>query len=85
MQIGELVSHFSEEYLRETKEQIPWRQIRALRNIYAHAYESVDEDRIWEIINNDIPKLQSFCEAQISVYNQHKSDSKDEDEEELKL
>ena len=64
LQIGELVTHLSEDFLNETKEQIPWRQIRALRNIYAHAYEAVDDERVWEIINNDIPKLQSFCEEQ---------------------
>ena len=66
LQIGELVSHLSEEYLSDTKEQIPWRQIRALRNIYAHAYETVDDERVWEIVNNDIPMLQHFCEEQIN-------------------
>lgn len=83
LQIGELVTHLSEEYLSDTKEQIPWRQIRALRNIYAHTYEAVDDGRVWEVINNDIPELQSFCEEQI---NQMKSDfDNDCDEDDLLL
>lgn len=65
LQIGELVAHLSEDYLVDTKEKIPWRQIRALRNIYAHAYEAVDDERVWEIVNNDIPELQRFCEEEI--------------------
>lgn len=67
LQIGELVTHLSEEYLNATNKQIPWRQIRALRNIYAHAYEAVDDERVWEIVNKDIPELQSFCEEQINM------------------
>ena len=83
LQIGELVTHLSEEYLSDTNEQIPWRQIRALRNIYAHTYEAVDDGRVWELINKDIPELQSFCEEQI---NQMKSDfDNDCDEDDLLL
>lgn len=79
LQIGELVTHLSEEYLSDTKEQIPWRQIRALRNIYAHAYEAVDDERVWEIVNSDIPKLQSFCEEQVNAVKD------DDDGEEITL
>ena len=82
LQIGELVSRLSEKYLSATKEDIPWRQIRALRNIYAHAYEAVDDERVWEIVNNDIPELQSFCEAQTNCA---AALTADDDDEELTL
>ena len=37
LQIGELAGHLSEEY-RNEHPQMPWRQIKALRNIIAHNY-----------------------------------------------
>ena len=40
LQIGELAGHLSEEY-RNEHTQMPWRQIKALRNIIAHNYGSV--------------------------------------------
>lgn len=80
LQIGELVSHLSKEYLNDTKEQIPWRQIRTLRNVYAHAYEAVDNERVWEIVNNDIPELQSLREEQIIMFASDLNSYCDEDE-----
>ena len=35
--IGELVKSFSDEFL-EHSEEIPWKLIRDMRNIFAHAY-----------------------------------------------
>lgn len=39
--------------------EIPWKQIRAFRNIIAHDYMGVDPEAVWEIIKWDIPDLQS--------------------------
>ena len=50
LQIGELAGHLSEEY-RNEHPQMPWRQIKALRNIIAHNYGSVDADTAWEIVH----------------------------------
>ncbi|MBQ3424736.1 MAG: DUF86 domain-containing protein [Clostridia bacterium] len=50
----------SEEY-RVQHPQVPWRQIRALRNIIAHNYGAVDADTAWEIVHEDIPKLKAYC------------------------
>lgn len=64
LQIGELAGHLSEEY-RNEHPQMPWRQIKALRNIIAHNYGSVDVDTAWEIVHEDIPVLRAYCAEEI--------------------
>ena len=63
MQIGELAGLLSESYRLEHP-QIPWRQIRALCNIIAHNYGSVDKQTAWEIVHQDIPALKAYCESE---------------------
>lgn len=65
MQIGELAGSLSEEY-RNSHPQMPWRQIKALRNIIAHHYGSVDTKTAWEIAQEDIPELKDFCMKEIN-------------------
>ena len=60
LQIGELAGHLSESY-RAEHPQIPWRQIKALRNIITHNYGSVDAETAWEIVEADIPALRTYC------------------------
>ena len=60
LQIGELVGKLTDEF-RMTHPSIPWRQIKAMRNIVAHSYGSVDAETTWEIIVDDIPKLKTYC------------------------
>ncbi len=60
LQIGELTTHFTEEF-KNTYNEIPWNQIKALRNIVAHNYGKIDKETLWETISNDIPKLQDYC------------------------
>ena len=64
MQIGELAGRLSETY-RAAHPAMPWRQIRALRNIIAHNYGSVDAETAWEIVQEDIPALQQYCEEEV--------------------
>lgn len=60
LQIGELVGKLSEEF-RSQHSSIPWRQIKAMRNIVAHSYGTVDPETTWEVIQYDIPKLKKYC------------------------
>ena len=60
LQIGELVGKLSDEF-REQHPSIPWRQIKAMRNIVAHHYGSIDASTTWEIIKEDIPELRDYC------------------------
>lgn len=54
--IGELCGAYSQEFLSEY-EEIPWKQIKALRNIAAHKYEVISHADVWETITHDIPEL----------------------------
>jgi uncharacterized protein with HEPN domain len=38
--------------LKKRHPEIPWRSIAGFRNFYAHAYEGIDSDRMW----NDIQR-----------------------------
>lgn len=64
-QIGELSSHLSEEFKELHKAEIPWKEIRGMRNIFAHNYLDMDTKKIWEVATVDIPVLLKFCETQI--------------------
>ena len=61
VQIGELVSRMDEGFTSRY-EDIPWKQMKGLRNIYAHDYERIDNDMIWETITEDIPSIREKLE-----------------------
>ena len=48
LQIGELANHLTEEFREATAQDIPWKQIRGLRNVVAHEYGNIDEESLWE-------------------------------------
>ncbi len=60
LQIGELANHLSEEFKQQHK-QIPWNEMRGIRNLMAHQYHSVDFEIIWDTSRADIPALREFC------------------------
>ena len=64
-QIGELVGKLTDEF-RAQHPAVPWRQIKAMRNIVAHSYGTVDPETTWEIITDDIPALKKYCETIIA-------------------
>ncbi len=54
--IGEAVKNIPNSF-REKYPKIPWRDISGFRDILSHAYFGVNLDRIWRIIESDLPKL----------------------------
>ncbi|MGB0429961.1 MAG: DUF86 domain-containing protein [Bacteroidia bacterium] len=54
--IGEACARMTEE-LRQSNEQIPWREIVGLRNIVIHEYFGVDCQVIWNVIDVELPIL----------------------------
>jgi uncharacterized protein with HEPN domain len=60
LQIGELTTYLSDDF-KQTYTGIPWKQIKALRNIVAHSYGKIDDESLWETITGDIPKLKDYC------------------------
>lgn len=54
--LGEAASHVPDE-TRAEHPNIQWRSIVGTRNRVAHGYLGLDNDTLWDIIQNDIPEL----------------------------
>ena len=54
--LGEDAAMISEEVLKKHPD-IPWRKIKGLRNIVAHAYNKTDAEIIWGTVSKDIEPL----------------------------
>ena len=40
------------------------REIKGMRNVFAHDYGAIDYDRVWDTVTEDIPILLEFCQNQ---------------------
>lgn len=60
--IGEAARRVSEEFQKEHSE-IPWRNIIGMRHRIVHDHMRVDEDILWQVVTNDLPKLLPQLEA----------------------
>jgi len=63
--IGEAASTVTKEFC-DTRNEIPWANIVAMRNRLIHAYFDIDLDRVWDTITDDLPPLVSALEKVIS-------------------
>ena len=54
--IGEAARHVSREYC-EAHPEIPWTEIVGMRHKVVHDYLGVDEDIVWQVVTDDLPKL----------------------------
>jgi uncharacterized protein with HEPN domain len=62
--IGEACNNITET-IRETYPDIEWRSIKGFRNISIHEYFDVSVPLVWQIAQNDIPKLKQQFEKLI--------------------
>ena len=61
LQIGELSTVLSDEF-KDAHPEMPWRDIKRMRNIVAHHYGSFNREMLWNTVQTDIPQLRQFCE-----------------------
>ncbi len=54
--IGEAASHVPNEVQKQNSD-IPWKEIKGIRNLLAHEYFGVDNEIIWKTITQDLPFL----------------------------
>ena len=54
--IGEAARLVPEE-ITNRYSQVPWTDMRAMRNVVAHEYDRVNLPTIWDAIHNDLPPL----------------------------
>ena len=66
LQIGELAGGLSEDFRRSIGKSVPWRAIKAMRNIVAHGYDNIRLDIVWDTIVHNIPTLKAFCEEELA-------------------
>ncbi len=44
----------------------PWQRIRAIGNPLRHDYDEIDEERVWKIVQDDLPSLVTACEQALA-------------------
>lgn len=54
--IGEAAKRLDDSY-RASHPEIPWRAIAGLRDVLIHQYEGVDLEKVWAIVEKDLPGL----------------------------
>lgn len=59
--IGEAARLVSEEF-QDKYPLIPWREIIGMRHRIVHDYLNVDEDVVWEVVQQDLPPLVKVLE-----------------------
>lgn len=59
--IGEAAANIGTEYQRQYSD-IPWNEMKAIRNILAHEYFGIDKEIIWKTIQDDLPPLKRRIE-----------------------
>lgn len=54
--IGDIATKLPDEVINATPE-IPWRQVKGMRIIAAHAYHRIDYEEVWVTLRDDVPRL----------------------------
>lgn len=63
--VGEAAARVSTEY-KDTHPEIPWSGIVGMRNRLVHGYFNINMQRVWETVQEDIPRLIPQLEALVS-------------------
>jgi uncharacterized protein with HEPN domain len=54
--LGDIATKLPDEIFEATPE-IPWRQVRGMRIIAAHAYHRIDYEEVWVTLRDDVPRM----------------------------
>ena len=54
--VGEAATRVPDDFRRRYP-QVPWRDAADLRNRLVHGYDTIDFDRLWLIVQQDLPPL----------------------------
>ena len=67
--IGEAANHIPDP-IQEKYKEIPWFQMKGMRNVLIHEYFGVDIDVLWRTVNEDLPRLKVQIHTLISEVQQ---------------
>jgi len=54
--IGDVAAKLPDEVIKATPE-IPWREVKGMRIIAAHAYHRIDYELVWVTLRDDVPRM----------------------------
>ena len=60
--IGEAVKQVPKN-IRDQYSEVDWRRIAGMRDIVAHHYFSINDEIVWDIVENKIPELTEIIES----------------------
>lgn len=78
--IGEAAKQLDEAY-RAAHPDIPWRALTGLRDVLIHQYEGIDLERVWAIVENDLPGLKLAIAEQLPPLDQLERELAGEEED----
>jgi uncharacterized protein with HEPN domain len=65
--LGDITTKLPDEVIKATPE-IPWREVKGMRIIAAHAYHRIDYEEVWVTLRDDVPRLDQaikrWCQTQ---------------------
>jgi uncharacterized protein with HEPN domain len=64
--IGEAAKNVSSEF-QNNHPEIPWGKIIAQRNVIAHEYGEIRQERIWTVVSSNIPELVEKLEPLVKI------------------
>ncbi len=53
---GDVASKLPDEVIKATPD-IPWREVKGMRIIAAHAYHRIDYEQVWVTLRDDVPRM----------------------------
>jgi len=71
--IGEATANLSDE-VKAKAPSVPWKEMRGLRNIVAHAYHRVDPARVWMVVERDLPQTHEKIQRLLEKVQRQESD-----------
>lgn len=54
--LGDIATKLPDEVIKGMPE-IPWREVKGMRIIAAHAYHRIDYDEVWVTLRDDVPRM----------------------------
>ena len=54
--LGDIASKLPDEVIKATSE-VPWREVKGMRIIAAHAYHRIDYEEVWVTLRDDVPRM----------------------------